>query len=90
MKKSFVIKGNICYTQNMNKLDLHSNSYVVCVDGLSKGVFETLPLEYSNLPIYDYSDMLIFVTRSPSGEASGTTTCISLQLPNPMRVQVPS
>ena len=60
MKKSFVIKGNICYTQNMNELDLHSNSFVVCVDGISKGVFETLPLEYSNLPIYDYSDMLIF------------------------------
>ena len=60
MKNSFVIKGNICYTKNSHELDLHDQAFVVCVDGLSKGVFETLPEEYLDLPLYDYGDSLIF------------------------------
>ena len=60
MKKDFVIKGNICQTKNPNELDLHENAYVVCVDGISKGIFEVLPEEFANLPVYDYGDSLIF------------------------------
>lgn len=59
MKKSFVIKGNICQTKTKTELDLHENAFAVCVDGVSKGVFDTLPVEYANLPLYDYSDMLV-------------------------------
>ena len=40
MGKSFVIKGNICQTKEFNKLDLHEKSYVVCVDGISMGIFD--------------------------------------------------
>ncbi len=60
MKKSFVIKGNICQTKIANALDLHENAYVVCVDGVSKGVFDALPEEYASLTLYDYEDALIF------------------------------
>ena len=60
MKNSFVIKGNICQTKNPKELDLHENSYVVCIDGISKGIFKTLPEEYKNLPLFDYGDSLIF------------------------------
>ena len=60
MNKTFVVKGNFCQTINPNKLDLHENSYVVCVDGISKGIFKDLPNEYMNLPLYDYGDYLIF------------------------------
>ena len=60
MKKSFVIKGNICQTKNLTELDLHANSFAVCVDGVSKGVFDNLPQEYAALPLYDYGDALIF------------------------------
>ena len=60
MKNSFVIKGNICQTLNPYELDLHENSYAVCVNGVSKGVFSALPEEYSNLPFYDYDGSLIF------------------------------
>ena len=60
MNKSFVIKGNICQTKNPSELDLHENAYAVCVDGVSKGVFDSLPVEYSSLPLYDYGDALIF------------------------------
>ena len=60
MKKSFVIKGNICQTITPKKLDIHENSFVVCINGVSKGIFDILPKEYSDLPIYDYSDLLVF------------------------------
>ena len=58
--KHFVIKGNICQTKTPQSLDLYENAYAVCVDGVSKGVFEKLPQEYASLPLYDYSDKLIF------------------------------
>ena len=60
MEKSFVIKGNICHTVNPTSLDLHENAWVVCVDGISRGVFDRLPEEYSALPLFDYSDKLVF------------------------------
>ena len=60
MEKSFVIKGNICQTKNAKALDLHEGAYAVCVEGISKGVFDCLPEEYAALPLYDYGDALIF------------------------------
>ena len=60
MKNSFVIKGNICQTVTPTELDLHGNAYAVCIDGISKGVFDVLPEEYAALPLYDYGDSLIF------------------------------
>ena len=60
MKNIFVIKGNVCQTQNPSELDLHEGAYVVCVDGVSKGVFDALPAEYANLPLYDYGNALVF------------------------------
>ena len=60
MKDSFVIKGNICQTPTPTLIDLHEHSFAVCVDGVSKGVFDILPDEYCGLPLYDYGDSLIF------------------------------
>ena len=60
MENSFVIRGNICQTKNPKELDLHEKSFVVCVNGLSKGIFKELPTEFNNLPLYDFFDNLIF------------------------------
>ena len=60
MKISFVLKGNICQTTASKELDLHEKAYAVCVDGVSKGIFQVLPAEYAHLPLYDYADALIF------------------------------
>ena len=60
MCNSFVIKGNVCQTINPKQLDLHEKSFIVCVNGVSKGVFDVLPNEFQNLPIYDYGNALIF------------------------------
>ena len=58
--KSFVIKGNVCQAISPGNLDLHENAFAVCVDGISRGVFDILPEEYSGLPICDYGNALIF------------------------------
>ena len=60
MDNSFIIKGNVCQTINPKELDLHEKAFVVCVNGVSKGVFSSLPNDFLNLPIYDYGDALIF------------------------------
>ena len=60
MNNRFVLKGNICQTTNPKEPDLHEHAYVVCIDGISKGIFDSLPEEYADLPLYDYGDALIF------------------------------
>ena len=60
MKNSFVIKGNICQTKTPDALDLHEAAFAVCVDGKAVGIFDVLPDEYSDLPLYDYGDSLVF------------------------------
>ena len=60
MHSSYVIKGNICQAITPKEFDLHEKAYVVCENGVSKGVFDCLPDEYVGLPVYDYGDALIF------------------------------
>ena len=60
MNNCFVIKGNLCQTKRPGELDLHEKAFAVCVDGVSRGVFEVLPKKYADLPLYDYGDQLIF------------------------------
>ena len=59
MDKNFVLKGHICYSQDKSTLKVFEDSFLVCVEGKSKGVFKTLPEEYKNLPLKDYGDKLI-------------------------------
>ena len=59
MDKNFVLKGHICYSQDKSTLKVFENSFLVCIEGKSKGVFKTLPEEYKNLPLKDYEDKLI-------------------------------
>ena len=49
MNNSSVIKGNICQTKNPQKIDLYNGAFAVCVEGLSKGIFHSLPEEYASL-----------------------------------------
>ncbi|MBR4071858.1 MAG: amidohydrolase family protein [Clostridia bacterium] len=59
MTKSFVVKGNILYCEEMGKIKTEPNGYIVCIDGISKGVFSDIPEEYKDLELYDYTDKLI-------------------------------
>ncbi len=56
---SFVLKGNICYAKTKDQLSVTDQGYLVCCQGVSKGVYPVLPEEYRNLPVTDYQDMLI-------------------------------
>ena len=56
---SFIIKGDICYSADKNTILTYENSYAVCVDGISRGVYPVIPEEYRALPIHDYSGMLV-------------------------------
>ena len=57
--KNFVLKGNICYSKSLTELETRENAYVVCEDGISRGVFDELPQEYKDFPLLDYGDKLI-------------------------------
>ncbi len=54
----FVLKGNICFSKSKDEL-ICVDGYLVCTNGLSKGVFDKLPSEYKDYKLYDYSNYLI-------------------------------
>ncbi len=59
-EKKFALKGILVQTPEFDKIEFHENEYVVVVDGVSQGIFKTLPEEYKDIKVYDYSDQLIF------------------------------
>lgn len=58
-KNSFVLKGNICYSASNKKLIICPKSYVVCQEGICRGVYQELPEEYKSYSIKDMGDALI-------------------------------
>lgn len=57
--KSFVLKGNICYSEDSDHIRLMPDSYLVCENGLCAGTFTQLPEKYTALPLTDYGDRII-------------------------------
>lgn len=57
--RSFVLKGNIYYSKTKTELAAVEKGYAVCMDGVSEGVFQTLPKEYESLPYKDCKENLI-------------------------------
>lgn len=40
MTKTYALKGNIIYSKNQNEINCFENSYLICQDGKSMGVFK--------------------------------------------------
>lgn len=59
MAQTIILKGDICYSLSKNKLQTAQDSYLICEDGVSQGVFTVLPPQYSEHPVHDYSGLLI-------------------------------
>ncbi len=59
MSEGFILHGTIVYSKDPEHLQECPDSYVICKDGYSEGVFSEIPEEYSDLPIEDYWDKLI-------------------------------
>lgn len=57
--RSYVIKGDICYSKGKNELCVVKNGYVVCKDGQCAGIYENLPEEFTMLPCHNYEGKLI-------------------------------
>ena len=48
--RTFVVKGNLCFSRSMDELALMEHSHIVVEDGRVAGVFRTLPERYPELP----------------------------------------
>lgn len=59
MEEKFVLKGNICYSHNADRLECMEQGYLVCEDGRSAGVYKELPQIYAGFPLMDYRDRMI-------------------------------
>ena len=59
MSKSFILKGNFIYCNEHKKLVICENSYGICVDGISRGIYKEIPEKFWNLEIIDYGNRLI-------------------------------
>jgi len=59
MASSFVLKGTLIYAEDSSTLKVIPDGYLVCENGISKGVYETLPERFAGLEIRDYGDRLI-------------------------------
>lgn len=59
MKNSFIIKGDILYSKSQTELITKENGFLVCVDGVSKGVFDEIPAEYKDLEVMDNTGKLV-------------------------------
>ncbi len=57
--KNFVLKGNICYSEDRNLLRTVEQGYLVCLEGKSEGVWKELPEQFFNLPLTDWGDKMI-------------------------------
>jgi guanine deaminase len=55
----FVIRGDICYSRNLSRLETFAGGYLVCLEGKSAGAFPRLPEEYRSLPLIDYGGKLV-------------------------------
>lgn len=56
---SFVLKGDIIDSKNLQTLETRKDAYLVCEEDQSRGVFQKLPDQYKGLPLYDYQGHLI-------------------------------
>lgn len=59
MRENFILKGNICYSENKDRIEVFENSYLVCKEGKSMGVFKEIPMEYREYEVRDYTDKII-------------------------------
>ncbi len=59
MEKTFVLKGDIAFSEERDSLKVVENGYLVCENGVCAGVFESLPEMYKHLPVEDFSCKLI-------------------------------
>lgn len=56
---SFVLKGDLCYSEGPQVLNTLRDGFLVCLEGRSAGVYRELPERYAGLPVLDCTGALI-------------------------------
>jgi len=56
---SFILRGNIAFSERIDKITTYVRGYLVCIDGICQGVFPDLPEKFKRLKLYDYGYKLI-------------------------------
>lgn len=57
--RSFVLRGDICWSDRQKKLHCAQDAYLVCEDGRCAGVFDEIPQSYAALPQIDHRGKLV-------------------------------
>lgn len=57
--KRFALKGTICYSASLQELKVLEPGYLLCEDGVSRGVVEKLPGDWADCEVRDYGNRLI-------------------------------
>ncbi|MGN0733538.1 MAG: amidohydrolase family protein [Emergencia sp.] len=57
--RNFILKGDIAYSENKDKIETFEQGYLVCEEGICRGAFSQLPAEYGDFPVIDCSDSLV-------------------------------
>lgn len=57
--RSFVLRGDICWSDRQRKLHCAQDAYLVCENGRCAGVFDALPQGYAALPLIDHRGKLV-------------------------------
>ena len=56
---NFILKGNICYSENIHRLKTVEQGFLVCQEGKSAGVFSEIPDQFLEYPVTDLGDRMI-------------------------------
>lgn len=56
---NFVMKGDICYSEKQDTLQLYEDAYLICEEGRSVGVFKEIPEQYQHFEQMDYTGHMI-------------------------------
>ena len=59
VKNTFFLKGDICWSSSPLSLKTAPNSFLLCWDGKSGGIYAEIPPQYTNLPVMDFTGKLI-------------------------------
>lgn len=59
MKKTYAIKGDICYSKSLKEISYEKDSYLIVENGESLGVFDHLDEKYKDIEVLDYTGKLV-------------------------------
>lgn len=57
--RNFIIKGDIAFSKSIDEMECIKGGYLVCEEGVCKGVFEVLPEQYKGYRLLDHGNSIV-------------------------------